>query len=63
MDIHFFDTDDKVRIIGATIIVQCKTCGSKFGFRLLEGTYAPANFDYCITCAKVRDAQREGEIK
>lgn len=40
----------KVTIIGVSVKVRCKICGSIFGFYLLQDYTAPQHFDTCFKC-------------
>jgi hypothetical protein len=40
----------KIEITGVSIKVKCKSCGSTFGFYLLEDFSCPPHFDTCFKC-------------
>ena len=59
MDIHFKDNDTKVKVIGASIAVECKKCGKRYSFRLGVDGLPPTNFNFCINCAVIEKAKGE----
>ena len=55
---------DKVSIVGVTVKVRCKSCGSSFGVYLDSKYQLPFNYDFCFRCeGKKKYVASKKEIK
>ena len=54
---------DKVIFTAVSVKVKCKTCGSTFGFYLLQDFTIPPHFDRCFKCSEDKKLYSESKKK